>query len=52
MAPGFVNTPAVNESLDEATRTALAAKHALDRLAEPEEIAELVASWPATPRAS
>lgn len=43
VAPGFVNTPAVNESLDEATRTALAAKHALNRLAEPEEIAELVA---------
>ncbi|WGL51086.1 3-oxoacyl-ACP reductase FabG [Nocardioides sp. BP30] len=43
VAPGFVDTPAVRDSLDEATRTALAAKHALNRLAEPEEIAELVA---------
>jgi NAD(P)-dependent dehydrogenase (short-subunit alcohol dehydrogenase family) len=43
VAPGFVNTPAVNNSLDAETRTALAAKHALNRLAEPDEIAELVA---------
>ncbi|WP_344072140.1 SDR family NAD(P)-dependent oxidoreductase [Prauserella alba] len=43
VGPGFVNTPAVAGALDEATQRELAGRHALGRLAEPEEVAHLVA---------
>ncbi|MBB3665153.1 NAD(P)-dependent dehydrogenase (short-subunit alcohol dehydrogenase family) [Prauserella sediminis] len=43
VGPGFVNTPAVANALDEATQRDLAGRHALGRMAEPEEVAHLVA---------
>lgn len=43
VGPGFVSTPAVAAALDEATQRDLAGRHALGRLAEPEEVAHLVA---------
>ncbi|MBB3051416.1 NAD(P)-dependent dehydrogenase (short-subunit alcohol dehydrogenase family) [Prauserella isguenensis] len=43
VGPGFVNTPAVANALDDATQRDLAGRHALGRMAEPEEVAHLVA---------
>ncbi|MDA8269968.1 MAG: SDR family NAD(P)-dependent oxidoreductase [Actinomycetota bacterium] len=42
VGPGFIHTPLVDASLDEATQNFLAEKHALGRLGEPEEVAALV----------
>lgn len=43
VGPGFVHTPLVDKTLDAQTQTALAQKHALQRLADPSEVATLVA---------
>jgi NAD(P)-dependent dehydrogenase (short-subunit alcohol dehydrogenase family) len=43
VGPGFIRTPLVTDALDEATLSALSAKHALGRLGEPDEVAALVA---------
>jgi NAD(P)-dependent dehydrogenase (short-subunit alcohol dehydrogenase family) len=43
VGPGFIQTPAVETSLDEATLEALKNEHALKRLGQPEEVAALVA---------
>ena len=43
VGPGFIETPLLLANLDEAARDALAAKHALQRLGRPEEVASLVA---------
>lgn len=51
VGPGFIRTPLVETHLDEATLTVLAGQHALQRLGEPEEVAELVA-WLASDGAS
>ncbi|AMM22705.1 short-chain dehydrogenase (plasmid) [Frondihabitans sp. PAMC 28766] len=42
VGPGFIRTPLVTANMDESTLQALAAKHALGRLGEPEEVASLV----------
>lgn len=42
VGPGFIRTVLVENSLDEATRTALADAHALKRMGEPAEVASLV----------
>ncbi len=42
VGPGFVHTPLVDKALDQETQDALSAKHALGRMASPEEIAGLV----------
>ena len=41
ICPGFIKTPMVESSLDEVTKDMLMAKHALNRLGTPEEVAEL-----------
>jgi NAD(P)-dependent dehydrogenase (short-subunit alcohol dehydrogenase family) len=43
VGPGFIRTPLLDRNLDAATMTALAAKHAMNRLGEPDEVAHLVA---------
>lgn len=43
VGPGFIKTPLVEASLDEATLEFLKSKHALGRLGRPEEVAALVA---------
>ena len=43
VGPGFISTPPVIASTDEATRAFLASAHALGRLGTPEEVAALVA---------
>ena len=43
VGPGFIRTPLLDEHLDQATMDYLATQHALQRLGEPEEVAELVA---------
>ncbi|MEY8883450.1 SDR family NAD(P)-dependent oxidoreductase [Donghicola sp. XS_ASV15] len=42
VGPGFIHTPLVDQTLDDATQTALAEKHAQKRLGTPEEVASLV----------
>jgi NAD(P)-dependent dehydrogenase (short-subunit alcohol dehydrogenase family) len=51
VGPGFVRTPLVEENLDDETLDYLASQHAVQRLGEPEEVAELVA-WLASDGAS
>lgn len=51
VGPGFVRTPLLERHLDSDTMAALAGQHALQRLGEPEEVAELVA-WLASDGAS
>lgn len=51
VGPGFVRTPLVEENLDTETLDYLASQHAVQRLGEPEEVAELVA-WLASDAAS
>lgn len=52
VAPGFIHTPMVhNLEQDPAVNAALIAAHALGRLGQPEEVAEMVA-WLASDRAS
>jgi NAD(P)-dependent dehydrogenase (short-subunit alcohol dehydrogenase family) len=43
VGPGFIHTPLVDANLSDEAQTALAAKHALGRLGQPEEVAALVA---------
>lgn len=43
VGPGFIQTGLVDRNIPEAMRGAVAGLHALDRLGEPEEVAELVA---------
>lgn len=42
VGPGFIQTPLLVANMDEEARAALAAKHALQRLGTPEEVAALV----------
>lgn len=42
VGPGYINTPLLEKSLDEATRKALEEKHSLHRLGTAEEVANLV----------
>jgi NAD(P)-dependent dehydrogenase (short-subunit alcohol dehydrogenase family) len=51
VGPGFIRTPLVTSHLTEQALTGLASQHALQRLGEPEEVAELVA-WLASDGAS
>jgi NAD(P)-dependent dehydrogenase (short-subunit alcohol dehydrogenase family) len=51
VGPGFIRTPLLDKSLDEPTMEYLGTQHALQRLGEPEEVAELVA-WLASDGAS
>ena len=51
VGPGFIRTPLVDDHLDQATLEMLAGQHALQRLGQPEEVAELVA-WLASDGAS
>jgi len=51
IGPGYIKTPLVMDSLDEATRKALVNLHPIGRLGESEEIAELIL-WLASPKAS
>lgn len=43
VGPGFIHTPLVDANLDADAQAALAAKHALGRLGDPQEVAHLVA---------
>lgn len=43
VGPGFIQTPLIDANLDADAKAALAAKHALGRLGQPEEVAALVA---------
>ncbi|TIH30220.1 SDR family NAD(P)-dependent oxidoreductase [Subtercola vilae] len=43
VGPGFIHTPLVDQNLTDDAQSYLAAKHALGRLGEPEEVAALVA---------
>ncbi len=51
VGPGFIHTPLLDNSLDQATLDILAGQHALQRLGEANEVAELVA-WLASDGAS
>jgi NAD(P)-dependent dehydrogenase (short-subunit alcohol dehydrogenase family) len=51
VGPGFIRTPLLEANLDEATLQALATQHALQRIGDPHEVAELVA-WLASDGAS
>jgi NAD(P)-dependent dehydrogenase (short-subunit alcohol dehydrogenase family) len=43
VGPGFINTPLLEENLDQETLTALAGMHPIGRLGEAQEVANLVA---------
>ena len=51
VGPGYIKTPLIMESLDDAARTALVGLHPMGRLGESEEIAELI-FWLGSPSAS
>lgn len=51
VGPGFIRTPLVEKSMDAATLEALEGMHALGRLGEPSEVAELVL-WLSSDKAS
>lgn len=51
VVPGYIKTPLVVNSLDEATMNALVGLHPIGRLGEAEEVAELLL-WLASPKAS
>jgi NAD(P)-dependent dehydrogenase (short-subunit alcohol dehydrogenase family) len=43
VGPGFINTPLIESNLDEATQEAISGLHAMGRMGEPQEVADLVA---------
>lgn len=51
VGPGYIKTPLVMNSLDDAARKALIGLHPMGRLGESEEIAELIV-WLASPKSS
>jgi 2-dehydro-3-deoxy-L-rhamnonate dehydrogenase (NAD+) len=51
VGPGFIRTPLVEKSMDAAALAALAGMHALGRLGEPAEVAELTL-WRCSDKAS
>ena len=51
VGPGYIKTPLVMDSLDDAARNALVGLHPMGRLGESEEIAELIL-WLGSPGAS
>ncbi len=51
VGPGYIKTPLVTSSIDEAGRKALVGLHPIGRLGEPEEISELIL-WLASSRSS
>lgn len=51
VGPGYIKTPLVMDSLDDAARNALVGLHPIGRLGESEEIAELIL-WLGSPNAS
>jgi len=51
VGPAFIKTPLLDKHLDEATLTYLATKHPMNRLGEPEEVAELIL-WLSSDKAS
>jgi NAD(P)-dependent dehydrogenase (short-subunit alcohol dehydrogenase family) len=51
VGPGYIKTPLVTNSLDEATLKGLVSLHPIGRLGESEEIAELIL-WLASPKSS
>ncbi|MDQ2756308.1 MAG: SDR family oxidoreductase, partial [Actinomycetota bacterium] len=51
VGPGFIRTPLLDDNLDQETLDVLAGQHALQRLGEAAEVAELVA-WLASDGAS
>src|SRR6188508_3827011 len=51
VGPGYIKTPLVESSLDEAARASLVGLHPIGRLGEPEEIAELLL-WLASSKSS
>jgi NAD(P)-dependent dehydrogenase (short-subunit alcohol dehydrogenase family) len=51
VGPGFIRTPLVEKSMDAAALKALEGMHALGRLGDPSEVAELVL-WLASDKAS
>lgn len=51
VGPGYIKTPLVMNSLDEATREYLVGLHPMGRLGESEEVAELIL-WLASPKSS
>jgi NAD(P)-dependent dehydrogenase (short-subunit alcohol dehydrogenase family) len=42
VAPGFIKTPLIDSSLDEATQAAISSLHAMQRMGESQEVADLV----------
>ena len=51
VGPGFIHTPLIDKNMSAEAQKAIAAKHAMGRLGQPEEIAELVV-WLASDKAS
>jgi NAD(P)-dependent dehydrogenase (short-subunit alcohol dehydrogenase family) len=51
VGPAFIKTPLLDKHLDEATLNYLATKHPINRLGEPEEVAELIL-WLSSDKAS
>lgn len=51
VGPGFISTPLINDHMDQDTQQYLASQHAMQRLGNPEEVAEL-ALWLASDKSS
>jgi NAD(P)-dependent dehydrogenase (short-subunit alcohol dehydrogenase family) len=43
VGPGFIRTPLIDDSMDQATQAAISSLHAMGRMGEPQEVADLVA---------